>query len=389
MNKEFKVYYGGTPATREQLDAIEEIVVEQEIGKAWEARIKIPVYIAEDGSWKGENDPAYTEFARVRVEARIGESDFVPLIDGSIQSQQPDYNASPGLSVVTLIVHDDTKMLHRQAESVSFSGQSDSQIVSSIFDTAALGEDPDIDDLPARPDSNAVLNQHGTMMQMLRSIAARYKNYHAYVLPGTSVGTSKGCFKKLPTEPDAGLPTTFLSGPMQNITGFRIQRNSDQAARVQGAHLSMSDKSVTTASASPSPSDTLSPGSASATTGEDADLRLRRLPPGIGDFTDLTEAANGMAEESGFTLRAEGSVIPAIYGAILSPYKMVSVRVSNSRYSTGYVIFKVVHTLGISEYTQSFSVLGNAVSPVAGPSASTPEAAAILAVSFNVQMDIF
>lgn len=384
MNMEFKVYYGDTLATQEQLDAIEEIVVEQEIGKAWEARIKIPVRIAEDGSWEGEDDRAYAEFARVRVEARMGEGDFVPLIDGSILSQLPDYNASPGLSVVTLIVHDDTKILHRQTGSVSFSGQSDSQIVSSIFDTAALGEDPDIDDLPARPDANSVLNQHGTMIEMLRSTAARYSNYHAYVLPGISVGTSKGCFKKLPTKPDAGLPAMFLSGPKQNITGFRIQRNSGRAARVEGAHLSMSDKSVTTASASP-----MSPGSSSATTGKDTDLRLRRLPPGIGDHADLTEAANGMAEESGFTLSAEGSVIPAIYGAILSPYKMVSVRVSNSRYSTGYVIYKVVHTLGISEYTQSFTVLGNAVSPEASPSASMPEAAAARAVSFNVQMEIF
>jgi len=386
MNKEFKVYYGGTPASREQLDAIEEIVVEQETGRAWEARIKIPVCITEDGSWDGEDDPAYAEFARVRVEARIGDGDFVPLIDGSIQAHEPDYNASPGLSVVTLIVHDDTIMLHRQARSVSFSGQSDSQIVSSIFDTAALGDDSDIDDLPARPDTNAVLNQHGTPMQMLRSIAARYSNYHAYVLPGTSVGTSKGCFKKLPIEPDDGLPAMFLSGPTQNISGFRIQRNSGQATRVEGAHLSMSDMSVTTASADPS--DSLSSGSTSAATGEDSVLRLRRLPSGIGDQTDLSEAATGMAAESGFTLRADGNVIPAVYGAILSPYKMIPIRVSNSRYSTNYVISKVVHTLGISEYTQSFSVLGNVVSPEAGASTSMPQAAAEPAANFNVQREI-
>ena len=58
MIKEFKVYYGTTPATQEQLDAIEEIVVEQEIGRAWEARIKIPIQISEDGSWAGEDTGA-------------------------------------------------------------------------------------------------------------------------------------------------------------------------------------------------------------------------------------------------------------------------------------------------------------------------------------------
>ena len=96
MTKEFRVYYGGTLASREKLDAIEEIVVEQAIGVQWVARIKIPVVIAEDGSWKGEKDPDYKEFGRVRVEARIGNGDFLPLIDGRIVEQAPDYDATPG-----------------------------------------------------------------------------------------------------------------------------------------------------------------------------------------------------------------------------------------------------------------------------------------------------
>ncbi len=100
MIKEFKVYYGGTPATQEQLDAIEEIVVEQEIGRVWEARIKIPISIGENGSWDGEDDPAYDEQARVRVEARIGEGDFIPLIDGRITDQDPGLSAYPGSSTL-------------------------------------------------------------------------------------------------------------------------------------------------------------------------------------------------------------------------------------------------------------------------------------------------
>src|SRR6185503_14167642 len=120
MIKEFKVYYGGTPATQEQLDAIEEIVVEQEIGLVWEARIKIPICIREDGSWDGEEDPNYAEHARVRVEARIGEGDFIPLIDGRITGQDPGMSAFPGSSTLVITVKDDTTLLHRAASSESF-----------------------------------------------------------------------------------------------------------------------------------------------------------------------------------------------------------------------------------------------------------------------------
>jgi hypothetical protein len=53
------------------------------------------------------------------------------------------------------------------------------------------------------------------------------------------------------------------------------------------------------------------------------------------------------------------------------------------------VIFKVTHTLGLSEYTQSFTVRGNTVSPQASVSASVPSPSAAIAASFNVQVNIF
>src|SRR5688572_33293241 len=112
MLKEFKVYYGNKPASQERLDAIEEIVVDQEIRQKWQARIKIPICIAADGSWHGENDKEYREFERVRIEARIGEGAFVPLIDGRIVDQDPDMSGEPGTSMLTLTVHDDTSILH-------------------------------------------------------------------------------------------------------------------------------------------------------------------------------------------------------------------------------------------------------------------------------------
>ena len=392
MDKAFKIIYGTTPATREQLDAIEEIVVEQEIGRAWEARIKIAVCIGEDGSWDGENDPAYAEFARVRIEVVIDKGAFVPLIDGTIQHQEPDYNAVPGSSVKTLVVRDDTIKLHREAASETFPpGQSDSEVASSLLGAAELGGSVDVDETEGSPDPDSVVSRHGTRMQLLREITTRNPGFHAYVLPGETAGTSDGCFKKLPETPDLGLPPMFLTGPDQNISAFRIQVNSARAATVEGAHLSMRNKTVTQVSVGHA--DTKPTTGENATSGTATSVRRRRLPPGIGDHTDLQEAATGAAQESAFTLRAEGSVIPACYGAVLSPYRMVFVSVSNSRYSTNYVIYKVVHTLGISEYTQQFTMIGNAVSPEESLSAAAPAAAAAIAgsaaVSFNIQVDIF
>jgi len=388
MLKEFKVYYGGTPATQEQLDAIEEIVVDQEIGQVWEARIMIPIRISEDGSWAGENDPAYAEFARVRVEARIGEGDFIPLIDGRIVDQDPGMSSEPGNSVLTLKIHDDTTLLHRDAGSESFpAGNSDSDIARSLLSDAALGGSVEVDDTGTPTDPDAVVQRHGTRMQLLRSLMARHLDFYAYVLPGSSPGTSDGFFKKLPDDPDPELPDLVLTGPGRNMSQFNISRTPNRAARHVGASLSTSDKTVsdaTSASSSVAPAE-----GEAATQATQSDVRVRRLPPGTGDHAAVSEVAEGAGFNSSFTLSAEGSVLPLCYGAMLSPYRRVRARLSNSRYSTTYVIFKVTHTLGVSEYTQSFTVRGNAVSPETSVSASVPSPSAAIAAAFNVQVDIF
>jgi hypothetical protein len=394
MDKEFRVFYGTDAATKEQLDAIEEIVVEQEVDHAWEARIKIPVCIAEDGSWDGEKKPEFAEFARVRIEARIGgKGDFVPLIDGRIIRQEPDYNASPGLSNITLLVHDDISLLDREAGPDGLENQTDENILTALFNITPISGSEVDDQLPSNPDTNAVNNLSGTRMNMLREMMQRYRGYHAYVLPGDSVGTIKGYFNKFPQPPATDLPVMYLTGPEQNISRFSIQRNENRAARYRGASLSMSDKSVAETDADASPTDEPPSVGVSSAAGEEEDVRVRRIEPGESELTDVQAAAAAAAEESSYTLAADGEVLPQCYSGILRPYMMVSVRVSNSRYSTDYVIRRVTHTLGLSEYTQSFSVVGKAVSPETSPSVSAPAAAAAVAgaaaVSFNIQADIF
>lgn len=386
MTKEFKVFYDGTAATMEQLNEIEEIVVEQEVGRVWEARIKIPVCISDTGTWEGEEDPNRAEFKRVRVEARIGNGDFVPLIDGRVIGQDAQRSQAPASSFITLIVHDDSSMLHREAESVSFAGQKDSEIARTIFESAALGGDVDVEDTPAPPDPNAVINQHGTKMQMLRSLASRYQNYYAYVLPGKTPGASTGCFKKLPTKPDEDLPPLYMFGETRNLAEFNVRQNSQSASEIEGASLSFSDKGIATVKSSYRDATLL--GDAVATEAPAGDVKKKRLPPGHNELTDIEGAAAGEADASGYTLKADGSVLPLRYTGILQAYKVVPVRLSDSRYSGNFLIFKVTHTLGRSEYTQSFTMRGNAVSPAKSSGPSVPAPSASVSASFNVQFGV-
>lgn len=388
MTIEYKVFYNGKSAAQEQLDEIEEIVVEQEVGKVWEARVKIPVCVSDKGVWEGEKDEARKEYSRVRIEIRVGKSGFVPLIDGRTVGQDWERSSIPGGSMLTLLVHDDTALLHNKIEPAPHENEKDSEIAKKIFNLADLDGKPDADNTEPPPDTDRPALQDGTKMQILRALAKRNGNFFAYVLPGKKNGDkSIGCFKKLPEVPDENLPTLKMFGEDRNLAEFAVRHNAQVASDVEASSLSLRDKSTATIVSKFRDTDLLDKEAATAFSEENQ--TKRRLPPGHSDSTDLKSATEGAREKSAYSLSADGSVLPLCYEGVLLPYRMVSVCLSESQYSTDYVIFKVVHTLNRSNYTQSFSMKGKTVAPKKKTSASLPQASAIAAVAFNVQGKVF
>ncbi|MGZ8845703.1 MAG: hypothetical protein ACXW3C_04485 [Pyrinomonadaceae bacterium] len=378
---EYKLFINGDSATQEQLDKIDEITVDQAVDRAWEARIKIPVCVNSDGSWDGERDPWVQPFTPIRVEVNAGDGNFVPLIDGPVIGHDSERSAIPGKSVITVVVHDDSALLNRVAAVDVRAETLDSDIATQIFQTEGLT--PDVDPTPAQPErvTDAAV-QRDTPMRYLRTLARRNQDWHAYVLPGRQAGSSIGCFKKFPTDTD-GLPEMVLLGTDRNIQSFNVNNRSQNPATVEAATLGVDHGAVQSSTsnfrdATLMGDETPEEGPKPATT---------FLPPGQSDRVDLSEATRGAAARSGLSLEATGSIVPFCYSAALSPYRCVAVKISDSAFSTTYLITQVTHTLSRSIYTQSFSAKGNAVSAFSG-GASGPQPSAGLNVSFNIQGSI-
>ena len=66
----FKVFFGDKAATRDQLDRLEDITVEQEQDVAWGASVKIPICTDEKGNWADADEKFFASFSRVRVEIK-------------------------------------------------------------------------------------------------------------------------------------------------------------------------------------------------------------------------------------------------------------------------------------------------------------------------------
>lgn len=354
----YRMYFDNAPATREQLDRVEEITVEQRVDMVWEARFQLPICTDENGKWTGEDEEFLTSFGRVRIEVDGG-TGFTPLIDGPIVGTDSEMSSEPGQSAITVHVHDDSVYLNRRDSLSRFDNRLPHEIAAQLFGDIEQLASTEIEETPAAANGLPPVEvQRGTEIQILRKLA-RCRGMHAYVLPGAELGESIGCFKKFPTEMD-GLPPLILLGPDRNLESFHVKDDAQRPTSVEAQELNIADKVVTRAAVKFRDLQLL--GKEGALTKESAGAG-RVLPPGCGD---VREAVRGAAEQASYSFSASGAVMGDCYTGVLSPYRLVTVKGVNRRLCGNYVIEKVTHTLTRAQYSQSFSLLRNAVSEGSG-----------------------
>lgn len=365
---EYRIFFNNNPATREQLDRVEEITVEQEVDMAWEARIQIPISVDDRGNWTGVDEDFMSPFSRARVEVKIGKGPFVPLIDGPIVESDSQMHSEPGQSSITLNVHDDSIFLNREERVRRFENMLDHEIARQIFGEFEQIATTDIEDTPS-PGSSLppVVVQRGTAMQLLRSLARR-QGKHVYVLPGESPGQSIGCFKAFSVETE-GLPPLILFGSERNIENFNARNNARRPSNVRASTISIADKSVITRTSSFSDTELLGE---EAALESDSETATYILPPYQGESVDLDRAVRAEATNSSFAFEVTGNVLNHCYHDVLSPYRVVCVMGANKRSSGNYLIRKVIHTLTRSTYSQSFTLIRNARSGGVGGGLGSP-----------------
>jgi hypothetical protein len=353
---EFRMFFNNKPATREQLDSVEEIIVEQEVDMAWEARIKIPVCVDEKGNWTGVDKDFMSPFSQTRVEIKIDKNPFVGLIDGPIVEIDNPMDSTPGKSFITLVVQDDSTYLNREESIKLFENKSDHEIARQIFQDTEHIASTDIEETPAPAgDIPPVEIQRGTQMQILRKLAKR-QGMHAYVLPGDSPGKSIGCFKSFPSRTD-GLPSLVLLGSNRNLENFTPKNDAQSPSTFKASTVNIIDKKIITKTSRFSDIDLLGeePGFEDKSKTSSHFLSHYQCNP-----VDLERAVAAEAYNSSFSFEATGRVLDLSYCGVLLPYRVVTIEGVNNRLRGNYLISRVTHILTRSTYSQSFTVMRNA-----------------------------
>ena len=353
---EYKLLFDGTAATKEQLERFETITVDQDAAGPWQARLEVSVSLDDQGNWVGDDEPFMQILHRIRVELRVGEGDFQPLIDGPIAGFDSERSSAPGQSIVTVIVNDDSALLNRDASVVPYpAGLTDSEIAQRIFGDYPEIASTEIEDTPPPPASQQPeMRRQGTDMQFLRSLALR-NNFACGVAPGAQPASSIGIFHMRPVFSDEPPPLVLL-GRDRNIETFDVKLNAQGQSNVVASTLSFSDKSTVTRSS------------------QVRDLGIagqEQLAPGSGETVDLQHAVDSKAQRSA-AFEATGSVRGGCYAGILTPFHPVTVQLGTTRTGGTYTIEKVTHRLGRSDYTQDFTLLTDQLSELAAGDSLIP-----------------
>src|SRR6059058_4385451 len=105
----YRIYLDGKALKRAQLDNVDTVTVEQQMDKAWSARLDLNVCTSERGLWEGESDSLLQPFKRVRIEVAVEDDQtWVPLIDGPVIGYDSALSPEPSQSSITVRVSDDS-----------------------------------------------------------------------------------------------------------------------------------------------------------------------------------------------------------------------------------------------------------------------------------------
>ena len=347
----FRMFYDQTAATVEQLRQVEEITVEQEMEMAWEARVRLALCLDDKGRWQDPPNTTVRPFSRVRIEMRLGEGEFRPLIDGPVAAFDTELSATPGTSVVNIVVRDDSVLMNREEETEVFENKSDAAIAQEIFGRFTTVASTQVGTAETVHPATV---RRGTPIQFLRQLAATH-GFLAYVLPGETPGTSLGVFDAPATQP-TGHPALVLLGAGRNLQSATFREEGEGPERTAGRQLTISDQTIVSSERSFEDQDLM--GDLPALSGDPG--ALRELPPEDNAREDPDEAAAGQSRRESYGLRMMASLVPGCYDAVLSANDVVTVKAGTLPQSGDWLVHKVTHRITPSVYSQEIEAKRNA-----------------------------
>lgn len=364
MVTQYRMFLNNEPAESDRLDLFSTLRIDQAIGMVTEAELRLQIGTDDSGAWFNMEDDWLQPFERIRVEVKIGDGEWVALIDGPVVGQRFELSSVPNESYLTLLVHDDSTLMNREESVELFEDMSASDIATQLISTAGLT--PEVDSVAAAGATlERVVVQRGTPMQLLKELARRHGMF-TYVKPGDSPGASIGVFESLDLIA-TGYTELLLLGAERNLNRFAVDYDATRpfvarSGSIDAASVSPLEAEATASSLAPlgdSPAhDLVDPGVA---------ILARHRE----EINDQTAATTAVVDHSSWVYNAEAELAEN-YPDVLEPYEVVTVAGAGGYLSGDYLISRVTHVINDESYRQTVGLRRNARSSGSSISGAMP-----------------
>jgi phage protein D len=351
----YKLEIGGQRASKELLDAVQSLEVEEHADLADMVRLRVNVAQRDDGGgWTLLDEGIFSRLANLKVAAAVDGGRPEPLIDAYVVDVRVALSHEPGASRVDVVAMDATALMNLEEKVRSWPDQSDSSVASTIF--GEYGFTTDVEDTSAvRQEAEHTTMQRGTDMQLLKQLAQR-NGYECYVEVTGSGGTAGHFHRPRLDEQPQGVLNVGM-GPASNVDAFSARNDmlGPTTAAVQGVETTSTD-------AQPADSSSVE-GTAlgsTPTVGGDRPRKVLLSGTGLSDAGDLQTLAQAVVDRSSWAVTAEGRVNGAVYGGAIKAKRPINVRGAGAELSGTYYVELVLHTFTSEGWIQSFRLRRNA-----------------------------
>lgn len=350
---EFSIYLNDAPADEQQIALFSEIKVDQAIGMVTEAELQIDIGLDATGVWSNMQDDELQAFERIRVEVKVRDGEFTPLIDGPVVAQRFNLSASPNNSRMTLVVHDDSVLMNMDESVESFEETAPDQIAQQLFQQFGITAQTDSVSVPSGG-LPRFLVKRGTAMQFLRQLARRHGMF-VYVEAGDAAGVSNGYFKK-PQLESGNYPELLLIGAERNINQFSANFDALKPVTARVDNVDINNQQAVSSEADSSQNNVLGDEAVHEVVTPGSVLLARSRESEV----DLEAAALAAVDHSSWAYSASAEVRADNYPAVLKPYKVISVAGAGGYLSGDWLISRVTHSLDAGSYKQALNLRRNA-----------------------------
>jgi phage protein D len=347
---------GDTTASDEQIDAVQQLEVDDTIDRASTFRLRLAIGSVPEGDWSILADDPFPPLAPISVRLDLGGLGE-HLITGYVTTVDAMLEEAPGASYLEVAGVDATVRMNLVEKVRQWKNLPDSEIARKIFDEYDL--EPKVTDTsPSRQENETTTTQRGTDIRYLRRLAAR-NGFTCHVRTDPLLGVEEGIFGPLDLDAQAQGVLSVRFGESTNVERLSVSYRMLRPTAAEAAGVVIASKTVELATVTATAETKL--GKRGTLDEIDPQPLVRPSGSGLNDAGELRGFCQGVTDRSSWAVVAEGTLKAEVYGRALRAGRPVGVRGAGSLYDGTWLVRRVLHRFAGASYTQEFELARNAI----------------------------